>query len=279
MGVPSDIAVSRGDVVRRQEQLDGEIAATRTSRRGEHMSVGEGGIRVFGEGGVTIGGGGNLLVTEDGDIIIRGGNLRLQSVDDDSLVFFGNVIVGDDTSRGWIFRFHPDEDGNAPIAFSLAGGPGAQEWALNDRDGSRLVANDTLSGHGLARPWIPYHLLATENAEQSGTSLWASTTVGSPGTALLSALVPIQHPRIRIGAAVTTTGGGTGHWRLTIASSTTTTTLVSDETGFAIHDVEVPGWGDDITFGEEVLLSLEAWVTGGGTRAFVQYDRLYGKGS
>lgn len=245
-----------GDPTRKEiAELKRQITALKTALGLENSSIGAGGLRVL----------------DGGDITIDGGNLKVVDENGTTIVHFGALSAG---SIGWTFRY---DDGTA--LFNRQGVPGQQFWAFFDPSGNIVVSNDSVTGVGLAKPYLPYNLLPTENAEPGTTVLWPSTTATTAGTDLIGGVVPIQHPRIRIAATVLTDGGGTGHWRLSAVSSTQTTVLVEDETGFAAHTVDVPGWGSDIEFGDEVSLLIDGWVTGGGTRAYVQYDRCYGLGS
>lgn len=244
-----------GEPWRREiDDLKRQILALKTALTLQSSSVGAGGMRVNG-GRVTIDGGSFRVIDENGT----------------DIVFFGELSNG---SIGWTFRY---DDGRA--LFNRQGLPGQQFWGFWDQSDNIVLSNDAATGVGLARPWLPYHLIVTENAEQGSSYMWPSTTVSTAGTHLLGAVVPIQHPRIRIGGNVLTDGGGTGHWRLRLRLGGVDTILVDDQTGFAEHTVTIPGWGDNIQFGEEVALLVDGWVTGGGTRAYVQVDRFYGLGS
>lgn len=245
-----------GDPTRKKlQELQRQITALKTALTLESSSIGAGGLRVEGEGGVTI----------------DGGDLRVIDANGATLVELGELSTGD---IGWTFRF---DDGRS--LFNRQGDPGRQFWAFWDQSDNIIVSNDAISGVGLARPFLPYSLVPTENAESGPTHIWPSTTATTAGTSLLGLVVPVQHPRIHIGATVVTDGGGTGHWRLRTRLGGVDTVLVDDETGFAEHTVNIPGWGDSISYGEEVALLIDGWVTGGGTRAYVQFDRCYGLGS
>lgn len=240
---------------RELEELKRQFLASRTAPTLESSSIGAGGLRVNG-----------------GRITIDGGSFRVVDENGTEIVYLGRFSSSGEI--GWSFRY---DDGRS--LFNRQGAPGQQFWAFWDQSDNIVVSNDAATGVGLSRPWLPYHLIVTENAEQGASYMWPSTTVSTAGTHLLGAVVPIQHPRIRIGAKVLTDGGGTGHWRLRMRHGSEDTILVEDETDFAEHVVDVPGWGGDVSFGEQVALLIDGWVTDGGTRAYVQYDRCYGLGS
>lgn len=226
-----------------------------TARTAEATSIGTGGFTVKG-----------------GEIAINGGVLRLTSLDGTvGVAYFGPGIDGNPI---WQFSFP-----NGDPAFGLFGTTGNGYWAGKDNAGNNLITNDAATGAGLARPTFAIPLAPTDDAELSPPSALPSTTVTAAGTSILGIVTPIWQPRLTIGAQVTTTGGGTGHWRMRINSLAGSTAVVSDETGFAVRTVDIPGWGVTVHPGSQVAILLEAWVTGGATRGFLLYDRCFTTGS
>lgn len=262
MALISDAAENPGDFARRLAETNRDVAAARTARRAENTAISAKGISLVG---------GDITVDERGAILIRGGTLILTDADDTTgIAFLGTNAAG---LRIWAFSFR---DGRT--AFRLSGVADNSVWTLQDNNERILMSNDGVSGTGLARPYLQYPLVAGPDAELSGTSAWPSTTATSPGTTVLGIATPIWHPKIRIGAG-TTTSGGTGHWRLRLAHGDINEVLVADATGNQVHTVDVPSWGEEILPGDECALTIEAWVTGGGSRVWVQYNRCYGRQS
>jgi hypothetical protein len=85
MQVDPEIAFSRGDVMRRLNELEKQVREFTSGRRMENATIGAGGIRVKGSGGVTLQQGGGLTVEDGGDIVIRGGALNVYD-DTDTLI-------------------------------------------------------------------------------------------------------------------------------------------------------------------------------------------------
>ena len=244
--------MNAGNIAHRIAALESKQQEESGGSRSEHTSVGADGIRILNGGTLTI----------------EGGQLVLKNDTGVDLVFIGNVSDVNGTSRGWIFHFD-----NGRACFALEGAPGRQYFTLRDPQADIVVSSDGVSGHGLARPYLPMRLVPTFDAQQDGTSLWPSTAAGS-ATKLWQGTNPLFHPKLSIG--VTMAGaGGTGHWRLDIDGST----VLSDETSGGNHDLVVPGWGNDIKPGDDVIVEIYGWVTSGPGRTYIQCDRLYGRES
>jgi hypothetical protein len=230
----------------------------RTARTAESTTISEGTFRV----------------ANGADMDIEGGALRVIDADGNVIALLGDDVDFGGASTGWRMNF---KSGRKAIA--LGGSVNDQTWQLWDEAGNYLVANDASTGVGLARPTFAIPLAPLPGAELAPPSALPSTTVTSAGTGILGIVTPVWQPRLTVGAQVTTTGGGVGHWRLRITTLAGSTVAVSDVTGFAVHTVDIPGWGSTVNPGTGIVIILEAWVTGGGTRAFLQYDRCYTRGS
>jgi hypothetical protein len=230
----------------------------RTARTAESTTISEGTFRV----------------ANGADMDIEGGALRVIDADGNVIALLGDDVDFGGASTGWRLNF---KSGRKAIA--LGGSVNEQTWQLWDEAGNYLVTNDAITGVGLARPTFAIPLAPLAAAELSPPSMLPSTTATSAGTGILGILTPVWQPRLTVGAQTTTTGGGVGHWRLRINSLGLSTVVVSDQTGFAAHTVNIPDWGNTVNPGDQIVIILEAWVTGGGTRAFLQYDRCYTRGS
>lgn len=118
MELISDVAVSRGDLGRRQAEQDQDLAEVRTARRGQHTSIGQDGLRFHSlgsatfedGGGVEVNDGGNIEVNDGGNIFIRGGGTM--TVEGGTRIiaryplgsaaaYFGEVLSGDGSSQGY----------------------------------------------------------------------------------------------------------------------------------------------------------------------------------
>ncbi|WP_026923286.1 hypothetical protein [Glycomyces arizonensis] len=244
-----------GDLQRRMAAVERELRNLTSGRRLEDASIGARGLRLLEGGSLTISGGSLIMHDETGSV---------------GLLYFGPNSAGQPT---WVFSF---DDGE--VAGGLLGAPGSMHWSWLDRGGRELIGNDGLTGVGLARPYLPYRLVPSFEAEGVGegaASLWPSTTSTS-ATKLMQGLNPIWHPRVSIGVATATIGDGNVEWRLDIDGVT-----AASGTGTGEETVAIPGWGeeDGINPGDTVGFDLYAWCTGGATRAWIQCDRLYGRQS
>lgn len=206
-------------------------------------------------------------------VISRGGlriinNGELVMVDENETVIFkvGQVNFGAGTSYGMRLNF---DNGNP--AFLLGGSPGDQAWALYDENLSYVVTNDAASGFGLARPYLNYRLVPTTSAESATPyPMWPSTTSGSP-IGLLEGDNPICHPRMTYRIVTLTAGGGNVNWAIKFGADT-----AASGTGTSSGIVNTPGWGTTILPYDQRNITVEASVTGGATRAFIQVTRCYG---
>lgn len=239
-----------GDLQRRLAEVERQLRDLTSGRRLEDASVGARGIVVRGGGSITIDGGDLKLIDENGVEVVN----------------FGTVSFnGEEGSRGWLFKFDSGD-----VAFSLGGTPGDQFWGLWDENNNYLVTNDAISGYGLGRPYLGYRMVPSADAQIAGTSHWPTHT-NTSFTKLMQGINPVWHPKVSVGVLTNVAGGGTAHWRLLINGEDVT----GDISGTAVRTVDVPGWGTDITPGQAVGFDIEAYISGG-TRVYIQCDRLYG---
>jgi hypothetical protein len=135
---------------------------------------------------------GNLEVrTSDGHTIMRVGELA----------FNGEIVSGIATYRrdGSMQRIEWDNE--------VGGG----SWAMFDDSGNIIAAEDSVSGQGLATPWIGMHatpMTAVATPTQSTTSATFAALWRTHGVC--------QHPRIRVRVVTKLDVGTTGEIRLAI---------------------------------------------------------------
>lgn len=240
-----------GDVWRAIEDLRQQLRNLTSGRRLEDASIGARGLRLLDGGSLTISGGALRMNDATGSV---------------GLLYFGPSDQGRPT---WIFSF---DDGE--IAGGLFGSPGSTYWKWLDRQGNELLSNDGQTGVGLSRPYAPLRMVPSSEAQINGTSFWPSHTSAS-FTRVMYGFNPVFHPKIEIGVATATVGGGNTQWRLLLNGIDTTGTV----TGPASRTVSVPDWGGDIKPGHTVEFTLEIRVSGGATRALAQCDKLFARQS
>lgn len=249
MGI-SDI-MQTGDVWRAIQDLRQQLQNLTSGRRLEDASIGARGIRLLDGGTLTVFGGAIRMTDDTGSV---------------GLLYFGPSSAGYPT---WLFSF---DDGE--IAGGLFGTPGSTYWRWNDRSGNEIFSGDGLTGVGLSRPYVPLRLVPSSEAQISGTSFWPSHT-NTSFTRVMYGFNPVFHPKIEIGVATATSGGGSAEWRLLLNSTDVTGTV----SGPATRVVSVPGWGSTVTPGNTVEFTLEIRIAGGGVRAFAQCDKLFARQS
>lgn len=127
---------------------------------------------------------------------------------------------------------------------------------IRDSAGNVIFANDAVSGAGIARPYLYYHMAPTTSAEIVGTVFVPATTSASY-VAIYEGRPHVWHPKVSYDIAVSATG--VTDWRLLVNG-----TVVFTGSPSATGDIDIPGWGSDIIPGQAVTFALEARNTGAG---------------
>jgi len=149
----------------------------------------------------------NATISDGGQLIVKG-------VDGNTLVLMGRSDVesykAPDGHKQMVFMVSRE---NGEPAFAMFDPLPAvdgfhQYWALYDRLGNVVVGDDTTSGQGLARPYLPIPFYDWIDVPSQ------TTTSGSWTTLQRAAAWPKQHPRIQVGLVAQTGGGTTGEVRL-----------------------------------------------------------------
>ena len=259
MGLISDAAISRGDLMRRQAETDHDITEVRTARRAQATSVGAGGTRYHSGGGIDIDDGGGIDIN-------GGGAFQVITEEGEVLVNLGDEVDFGGSTQGWRLNY---KSGNRAIA--LGGSEGHQIWQLWDEAGNYLVTNDGVSGVGLARPYLNYFLVPTTSAESAAPrALWPSTTLTTP-IGLLEGYNSVWHPKVAYRVVTITDVGDGVDWSLRFGDE-----VAVSGTDTSDGVVDTPGWGDTIRPGHVVNVTVEAAVTGAATRAWIQVTALIG---
>jgi hypothetical protein len=141
----------------------------------------------------------------EGDFTITGGTLKVLAPDGGNSFWLGSIVpaLPDGSYQpGFILR---REDGTLAAAlFDPTPVPGDyhQFFALYDRAGNVIVSDDTNSGQGIARPYVPSAFYPSRFADFT-----ASSTAAAFET-VFDARVPKQHPCLEVGyrASMDTTG-------------------------------------------------------------------------
>jgi hypothetical protein len=145
-------------------------------------------------------------------------------------------------------------DGSTALKLGQTVG-GSQYIALLDRQGNTVVSDDTSTGQGLARPWLPVPWQEEAATSTSGTTFVTTST----------ATLYKQHPRMNLEVLVTAPASVTAEYRVLANNDGPTATLVTASAVGAVtrqrdlwDALDVPG-----VFGERVLLELQVRVAAG----------------
>ncbi|WP_327703646.1 hypothetical protein OG530_19340 [Streptomyces decoyicus] len=182
-------------LARRLAAVERDLSELRAARRLEQATVGAGGVRI-------VNGGRHAMDTNSGVRMVDIGAFADQRF---------NHPDGTAQQGMWLRR----EDGST--IFSLFAGQGEtnQAWSWRDRAGNQVLADDTASGSGLARPYLPVPM---SPAFDGGWDYWprtANTTMSE----LWAARIYKQQPKIVVVAeASMDTSGATGQIELTVGN-------------------------------------------------------------
>jgi hypothetical protein len=177
-----------------------------------------------------------------------------------------------DAAGNLILYFGPDEAGRQIIRIRRDGGRnvlythtidnGEQYWALTDRAGTIVVSDDTVSGKGLARPWIPVAFERVRGADMP------RVTNGS-FEGVWEANFNRSHPLIELYTVDGCDSGTTGAAQIVITDPVSGVRTVADSWTFG------PGLGR--TYRGPYALPGEAYA--GPVRVAVEYRRTGGTGN
>lgn len=180
-------------MARRLAAVERELAELRAARRLEQATVGAGGLR-----------------------IVNGGRLAMDTAGGVRTVDIGAISDGrfnhaDGTAQQGIFVRR--EDGTLALSCYSGIGDTNQAWNFYDRDGRSVFSEDTSSGSGLARPYLPVQMFPAIDGGWDYFPRNGTTTM----TELWSGMIYKQQPRIVVVAvAAMDTVGATGYIELRI---------------------------------------------------------------
>ena len=176
------------------------------------------------------------------------GQVRFLTAGDEFLqMYIGNASDGTPLTR----IYYGDETEIPALSVS-----GTDSIRIRDPENHIIFENDALTGVGLARPYLHYHLVATINAVIEGTVLIPSTRSAALVN-LYTGNPTVWHPVVSYDINIGSTG--TPGWRITVDGTVVVTGTVSASGTFSI-----PGWGTAITPGQVVTINIQAQNTGAG---------------
>lgn len=134
---------------------------------------------------------------------------------------------------------------------------------ISDPSGHNIFSNDALTGVGLARPYLYYHMAATTSAQIIGTVMVPSTN-SAAYVDLYEGNPHVWHPKVSYDIGISATG--VTDWRILVNG-----TVVFTGSPSASGDFDIPGWGTTITPGNAVNMVIQARNTGAGfTRVMIR---------
>ena len=234
------------ELSRRVQALEREVRELRAARRLQQASVGAGGLR-----------------------IVDGGRLAMDTPDGQRMVDIGAIEDpafnhGDGTAQQamWLRR----EDGSVFFACFASGGPGSetQAWTFYDRGGSIVFAEDTNSGAGLARPYLP--LTAPVSNDPATWPRGAAATF----TAIATSYNTRWQPRMRVFALTSVVGTATGEVQFAIDGNPWGAAVTAG-TPLDVTDV-IP----DVGIGRQFQLDVQARRLSGTGSIAAQVFMIYG---
>jgi hypothetical protein len=181
------------DQNRRLKALEREVRELRAARRLENAAIGSGGLR-----------------------ITAGGRFAMETPAGRRMVDIGSIENSDfdhgdgSTQQAMWFR---REDGSlffACYAYPPGGSGETQAWTFYDRTGTAVLAEDTASGSGLARPWLPLN-----PPVPTDSTTWPRGTAAN-FAAIASSWNTLWQPQMRVFGLTAAVGAATGEVRLAI---------------------------------------------------------------
>lgn len=180
-------------LARKVAQLEREVRELRAARRLEQATVGSGGVRI-------INGGRHAMDTAAGVRMVDIG-----AISDDRF----DHPDGTAQQAMWLRR----EDGTTLFSMFAGQGETNQAWSWRDRSGNQVLADDTTSGAGLARPYLPVQMGPSISG---GFDYWPRAA-GTTMAELWRGSIYKQQPRVVVVVdAAMDTSGATGYIELRI---------------------------------------------------------------
>lgn len=246
---PGNLAslVPDGDdwIARKFRELQQQIDELRGARRLEAASIGAGGLHVKG---------GTLSIEDDGSLTV------IDPSTGRTVTALGTGTVPDGSGRRQMFAIFSRDDGTVALALAdlgiTPGHPHQQALQWWDRVGNVVLADDTTSGQGIARPWL--------SLGQWDDGSYPTQTTTSATFATLAQLGGYrQQPRLNVQCLARASDATTaGEVRLLFGASTVLDTKPIPAGAFQYINfatVSLPAGN----FGDPITLSIQARRTAG----------------
>lgn len=181
----------------------------------------------------------NSASISSGGLTIKGGALKVLYAAGDLAVYFGGLASGGSyVGTGLLIQ---EPNGTDIASFSYNENTGTHTANLHDSQNNVIVGNDSVSGQGLARPYVPMGGWARARYAD-----WSISTTSATFETLWRGEIFKQHPRMSVATlASMDTSGSTGEVRVLVDSvqmGTTqsigfaqTTSLIGPATVAGVH--------------------------------------------
>lgn len=239
---------------RELKKLRDEIAELRTARSLENSFIGRGGI--------TIGDDGALNVKDsDGHVVAVIGALPAEFNRADGSRQPGLAFYRED---GTLAGFLGDLNPIVP--------PYKQAWQILDRAGNIIMADDTNSGQGIAKPTVGGGCFFND----TNVTRWPQTT-NAGFTTIADTYIFMENPRVQWDIQYTADSGTTGELRLLCNGAQVggTQTVGTAFSLWSTFTVALPG----VNVGDYPYLALQARRTSGPGNVYAIVQRFQGDGS
>ncbi len=182
---------------------------------------------------------------------ITNGGLEVRTPDGDVILRAGDMDIGGQTAYGMpIFR----RNGTLQARFfDTAGGDGY--WSFFDESGNIVASNDTVSGFGLARPYLTGSFMPFSEVSSPPIPITSATFVITH-----RAHFPRQHPRVRVLLLCDSDADTTGEVILTQSGVQVGPTVTVDAASNIYTWLEAPVTG---AFTHMLYLDIQVRRTGG----------------
>lgn len=169
------------------------------------------------------------------------------------------MYIGTSTDGFPLTRIYYGDETETP-ALSVSG---TNSIRIRDPENYIIFENDALTGIGLARPYLHYHMAPTTNAMIEGT-VFVPSTRSAAYVDLYTGTPHVWHPSVTYDIGISATG--VTDWRILVDG-----TVVFTGSPSAAGTFNIPGWGTAITPGAVVDFTIQARNTGAGfTRVMVR---------
>jgi hypothetical protein len=244
-GIGSIVPRNEAWIIKELKDIKRQIAQLRTARVGNRMTVdGKPGIAIQHGGGITVyDGGAFTLASTTGQVVLLAATTNIP---DGSGRTQQSFTVGRDDGTT---AFYVTDAGTTP------GHPHQQNWALLDRTQNIVVAEDTVSGAGLARPWLSLGQWDDQSAPTSTTTSSTYVTLATMGAYR-------QHPRIAAQCLARTSDSTTAGSLQLLANGTAIATATVAAGTFAYVNFPIATLPAG-TFGDALTLQIQGRRTAG----------------